>query len=92
MDTFQKEIHRVSDAIARMNFLKSKNKKTSFSALKNVDTKCEEFKTLFKETKNILIKANTPRTKVKVEDHSKLSGFRLDGSNTFVHFIDREVT
>jgi len=41
MNTFQQQIHRVSDAIARMDFLKSKNRKTSFSALKNVDTKSE---------------------------------------------------
>ena len=72
MNTFQQEIHRVSDAIARMNFLISKNKETSLSALENVDTKSEEFKTLFREIKKQITDANTPMKTMSLEELSKL--------------------
>ena len=39
MNAIQQEIHRVSDALARMNYLKSKNKETSLSALQDIDKK-----------------------------------------------------
>ena len=72
MNTFQQEIHRVSDACARMNFLISENKKTSLSALKNVDTKSEKFKTLFREIKKQITDANTPMKTISIEELSKL--------------------
>ena len=51
MNTFQQEIHRVSLACAKLNFLKSKKIKVSVEAMNNVDTKLKEFQKLFRKTK-----------------------------------------
>jgi len=72
MNTFQQQIHKVSDAIARMNVLESENKKYSVSALENVDTKSEKFKTLFREVKKQITDANTPARYMSIEELSKL--------------------
>ena len=39
MNSFQQDIHRVSLAISKLNFLKMNKKKVSEEALNNVDTK-----------------------------------------------------
>ena len=72
MNIFQKEIHRLSDAIARYDFLKSENKEYSVSALENVDTKSEKFKTLFREIKKQITAHNTPMKTMSIEELSKL--------------------
>ena len=72
MNIFQQQIHRVSDGIARMNFLKSENKEYSVSALENVDTKSEKFKTLFREVKKQITDANTPARYMSIEELSKM--------------------
>ena len=51
MNSLQQDIHRVSLAISKLNFLKMNNKKVSLEALNNVDTKQKEFQKLFKDTK-----------------------------------------
>ena len=72
MNAIQQEIHRVSDALARMNYLKSKNKETSLSALQDVDKKDKEFKKIFRDTKKRMIDANTPMQTISVDELLKM--------------------
>ena len=72
MNAIQQEIHRVSDALARMNYLKSKNKETSLSALQDVDKKDKEFKKIFRDTKKRMIDANTPLQTISIDELLKM--------------------
>jgi len=72
MNAIQQEIHRVSDALARMNYLKSKNKETSLSALQDVDKKDKEFKKMLRDTKKRMIDANTPMQTISVDELLKM--------------------
>ena len=72
MNTFQQDIHRVSDAIARLEFLKNNNEEVSLSALRNVDTKSKEFKTLLRKLKKQITEHNTPMKTMSIEEVSKL--------------------
>ena len=58
MNSFQQDIHRVSLAISKLNFLKMNKKKVSEEALNNVDTKQKEFQKLFRETKKSITEKN----------------------------------
>ena len=93
MNTFQQEMHRVSLACAKLNFLKSKKIKVSVEAMNNVDTKLKEFQKLFRKTKKAIIEANIEPKYLPLSDVNILSkqksGFILEDSNTFVHLQGR---
>ena len=72
MDAIQQEIHRVYDAVARINYLKSKNIELSLSNAKDVDKKDKEFKKIFRDTKKLIIDANTPLKTISVEELLKM--------------------
>lgn len=68
MNNLQQEIHKVSLAISKLNFLKMNNKKVSIEAMNNVDTKQKKFQKLFRETKKSITEANREPKYVKLED------------------------
>ena len=68
MDNLQQEIHKVSLAISKINFLKMNNKKVSLEAMNNVDTKQKEFQKLFRETKKEITEYNIEPKFIRVRD------------------------
>ena len=93
MNLLQQDIHRVSLAISKLNFLKMNKKKVSEEALNNVDTKQKEFQTLFRETKKSITEKNIEPKFLEIDDVNMFLkyklGFMLESSGTFVHLADR---
>ena len=50
----QHAIHRLADAIARMNYLETKNKELSVSNMRKVNAKDKEFKSLYRDVKKTI--------------------------------------
>lgn len=72
MNAFQQEIHRLSDTIARYDYLKSKNIEYSKSNMRKVNKNNKEFKNIFREIKKTLTDYNTPVRYMSVEELSKM--------------------
>ena len=93
MNSFQQDIHRVSLAISKLNFLKMNKKKVSEEALNNVDTKQKEFQKLFRETKKSITEKNIEPKYLELDDVNMFlkhkCGFMLESSGTFVSLDDR---
>ena len=60
MNTSQQQIHRVSDAIARYDYLESKNIEVSDSNMRKINKNSKEFKTIFRNIKKRITDYNTP--------------------------------
>jgi len=93
MNTLQQDIHRVSLAFAKANYLKSKKLKVTVEALNNVNTKLKEFQKLFRETKKSITEKNIEPKFLEIDDVNMFLkyklGFMLESSGTFVHLADR---
>ena len=93
MNSFQQDIHRVSLAISKLNFLKMNKKKVSEEALNNVDTKQKEFQKLFRETKKSITEKNIEPKYLELNDVNIFLkhkvGFMLESSGTFVCLDDK---
>jgi hypothetical protein len=66
------QIHKVSNTLARANYLKSKNIEITEFSLMNVDEKDKEFKKIFRDTKKRMIDANTPMKTMSVDEYLKM--------------------
>jgi hemerythrin superfamily protein len=72
MNAIQQEIHRVSDAIARYDYLKSKNIETTDSNMRKVNKNEKEFKTIFRDIKKRITDHNTPVQTMSVDELLKM--------------------
>jgi len=94
MNKLQQDIHRVSLAFAKGNYLKSKGLKITVEALNNVNTKLKEFQKLFRETKKAITEKNIEPKYLELDDVNMFlkhkSGFMLEDSGTFVSLEGRK--
>ena len=72
MNAFQQQIHDVSKALAKGNFLKTKNIEITEFSLMSVDENDKEFKKLFRDTKKRIVDANTPIQTMSVDEYLKM--------------------
>ena len=72
MNAIQQEIHRISDAVARYDYLESKNIEITDSNMRKVNKNDKEFKTIFRDIKKRITDYNTPVQTMSVDELLKM--------------------
>lgn len=68
----EEQIHNVSKALAKGNFLKTKNIELTEFSLLSVDENDKEFKKIFRDIKKRIVVANTPMQTISVDEYLKM--------------------